>query len=70
MEGDVLWDGPELLAFAQAARACYLAGSGYDDLKDILATVDELTPAEMRQSDLNDTFENVFGVIKRKPDEL
>jgi hypothetical protein len=70
MDGDVMWDNPELVAFAQAARACYLAGNGYDHLKNILATVDELTPAEHRYSDPDDTFEKVFGIVKRKPDDL
>ena len=62
---DVLWDTPELVAFAQAARACYVAGKDYDLLKDIIATVDELTPVEMRYQDPNDTFENVFGRPRR-----
>lgn len=65
MEGNVLWDSPALVAFAQAARACYLAGSGYDHLKDILATVDELTPAEMRYSDPDDTFDEPLSDYQR-----
>jgi hypothetical protein len=63
-EGHVFWDTPELVSFMQAARACYIAGEDYDTLKDIIATVDELTPAEMRYQDPLDTWENVFGRAK------
>jgi hypothetical protein len=41
------WDtAPEILAFRKAARDCYLAGEAYRELKDILATEDELTKPE------------------------
>jgi hypothetical protein len=37
------WNTPEIIAFRAAARACFLAGESYSELKDILATEDELT---------------------------
>jgi hypothetical protein len=56
-----LWTTPERATFAAAARACYLTGESYSGLKDILATVDEMTPLETRYVDPDDTFEKVFG---------
>jgi hypothetical protein len=42
------WSAPEIIAFRAAARACYLAGRSYRELKDMLATEDELTPIDKR----------------------
>ena len=36
------WNTAEITAFRQAAKACFLAGESYRELKDILATEDEL----------------------------
>jgi hypothetical protein len=50
------WDTPELIAFREAARACYRAGECYRELKDILATEDELVPPDQRRIDPEDVF--------------
>ncbi len=44
------WDTPELIAFRAAAQACLEAGETYRELRDILATEDELCKAERERT--------------------
>ena len=52
------WKTPEILAFRAAAKACFLAGTSYRELKDVLATEDELTPISERMCDPLDPWDN------------
>lgn len=59
--GDDMWNTPAPLAFRKAVRDCYLVGECYKDLKNILATEDELMSYNQRKQDPNDAWENVFA---------
>ena len=50
--------------FQGRGQSLHLAGESYSELKDILATEDELTPVELRYKDPSDTWEIVFGRSK------
>ena len=60
-EGHILCDSPELVRFMEAAKACYMAGECFKDLRDIVPCADGMVPDEMRYHDPRDTYENVFG---------
>jgi hypothetical protein len=62
-------DSTEIVALRKAIRAFLLAGEGYKELKNILATEDELTPYAQRKQDPNDTWEKVFGGHGQLPAE-
>lgn len=61
------WNTPELVAFREAAHACYLAGEDYKTLKNIIATEDELTPLEQRKIDPANTVAAYFNAMKPPP---
>ena len=51
-------NSPEMLAFRAAAKACYLAGATYKELKELVATEDELTPLSERARYADDAAED------------
>ena len=45
------WATTDIVAFRQAAKACFLAGESYRELKDILATEEELYKEQRERGD-------------------
>lgn len=60
------WITPELIAFRKAARACFLSGESYRELKDILSTEDELTREERgRNTRVTDRVQDIYPAPPR-----